>query len=70
MLNIYIEKLTLVEGGVYITARVPQPFFTGEKHDFKTAEEYSSATAEHDKRTEEYHQLHLGNAHLEQIAGD
>lgn len=70
MLNIYIEKLVQVEGGVFITARVPQPFFTGEKHDFKKPEEYESARAEHDKRTEEYSQLHLGNAHLEQIAGD
>jgi len=69
MLKLIIEKLEQVEGGVTITAFVVQPRFYGEKQDFDSAEAYSEALALHDKLTGEYHQLHLGTAHLEQTAG-
>ncbi|MBA7610134.1 hypothetical protein ES703_17343 [subsurface metagenome] len=69
MLNLFINKLEQEEDGVTITAFLYQPRFSAEKEDFDTAEGYSEALAEHCKRTDEYHQLRLGSAHLEQTAG-
>lgn len=69
MLKVTIDKLTLEEGEVKVTAFVQQPHFYAEKEDFDTPESYHETHAQYLESFEEYARLHLGEANLEQKEG-
>ena len=70
MLGIFIEKLELIEGHLYISARVLEPYFDTNKVNYSSPKEIAEAKVLHDKLRDEYDHLHLGNAHLQHAEGD
>ena len=68
MLNIYIEKIEQVEGGIYLTALVKKPYFLCDPQDFNSSEEFQETLAKNQDKVAEFHRLHLNEAQLCQEA--